>query len=149
MSVRLLDVNVLISLLDSAHLHHDVAVRWFKAVAAVEGWSTCPITENGFVRVVSHRSYPNLQLTPALAAHSLFRFKAGFPETCRFWTNNVSLTDTTLFNLEVLTGSRQTTDAYLAGLALHNGGRLATLESNIPWRAIRGASASLVERIEV
>ena len=56
MSVRLLDVNVIISLLDSAHVHHEIAVKWFNRIAAHEGWSTCPITENGFIRIVSHMS---------------------------------------------------------------------------------------------
>jgi len=147
MSVRLLDVNVLISLLDSAHVHHDAAVRWFRAVAAVEGWATSPIAENGFIRIVSHISYPNLRLTPALAAASLARFKVGFSGIHHFWMDEISLTDTALFDLRQLTGSRQTTDAYLAGLAFRKNGRLATLEGGIPWRAVRGAEAGLVERI--
>lgn len=52
-----------------------------------------------------------------------------------------------MFNLAVLIGSRQTTDAYLAGLAFRNGGRLATLDGGIPWQAVRDAEAGLVERI--
>jgi len=147
MSARLLDVNVLVCLLDSAHVHHDLAAKWFRAVAAVKGWATSPLTENGLIRVVSHISYPNLQLTPAVAAESLARFKAGFPGIHRFWADEISLTETTLFDLTVLTGSRQTTDAYLAGLAFRNGGRLASLDGGIPWRAVRGATADLVERI--
>jgi toxin-antitoxin system PIN domain toxin len=147
MSVRLLDVNVLVSLLDSAHVHHDVAVGWFRAVAAVEGWATSPITENGFIRVVSHVSYPNMRLTPALATESLARFKESFQGIHRFWADEISLTDSALFHPAVLTGSRQTTDAYIAGLAFHMGGRLATVDGGIPWRAVRGAEAWLVERI--
>jgi toxin-antitoxin system PIN domain toxin len=146
MSVRLLDVNVLISLLDSAHIHHDIAVQWFRAVAA-EGWASCPITENGFIRVVSHPSYPNLRLMPVTAAESLARFKAGFSDVHRFWADDISLNETELFDLGVLIGSRQTTDTYLAGLAFRNGGRLATLDYGIPWRAVRGAGVGLVERI--
>jgi len=68
MSVRLLDVNVLIELLDSAHVRHEAAVRWFRSGAAREGWASAPITENGFVRIASHPSYPNMRLTPALAS---------------------------------------------------------------------------------
>jgi uncharacterized protein len=144
MSARLLDVNVLVSLLDSAHVHHEIAVKWFRAV---EGWATSPTTENGLIRIVSHVSYPNLRLTPAVAAESLARFKAGFPGIHQFWADEVSLNETTLFDLTVLTGSRQTTDVYLAGLAFRKGGRLATLDGGIPWRAVRGAKAELVERI--
>ncbi|MDX2270250.1 MAG: hypothetical protein NW208_19265 [Bryobacter sp.] len=71
MSIRLLDVNVLVSLLDSAHLHHPIVLSWFRNVASLSGWATCPITENGLVRVVSHSSYPNLRLSPAEVAASL------------------------------------------------------------------------------
>ena len=147
MSIRLLDVNVLVSLLDSAHVHHGITIGWFRTVAVVEGWASCPLTENGFIRVVSHVSYPNLRLTPAMAAASLSRLKSGFAGIHRFWADEVSLTEMALFNLAVLTGSRQTTDTYLAGLAFHKGGRLATLDGGIPWRAVRGADAGLVERI--
>ncbi len=147
MSVRLLDVNVLVSLLDSAHAHHGAAVRWFREVASAEGWATCATTENGFVRVVSGVSYPNLRLTPALAAASLARFTAGFDRIHRFWPGEVSLTDTAIFDLTVLTGARQTTDAWLAGLAYRNGGRIATFDTAIPWKAVRGADAGLLDRI--
>jgi hypothetical protein len=92
-------------------------------------------------------SYPNLRLSPAHAAESLALFKAGFQGIHYFWPDSISLTDSTMFDLAVLTGSRQTTDAYLAGLAFRNGGRLATLDGGIPWRAVRGADAGLVERI--
>lgn len=145
--VRLLDVNVLVSLLDSAHVHHDAAVDWFRRVAAFGGWATCPLTENGLIRVVSHPSYPNLRLSPAQAADSLARFKANFPGVHCFWPDSVSMTDSALFDVSVLTGARQITDAYLAGLAFHNRGRLATLDGSIPWRAVRGADSELVERL--
>ena len=147
MSVSLLDVNVLISILDSAHVHHTAAVHWFRSGAATEGWATCPITENGFVRIVSHVSYPNLRLSPAQASDSLALFKEGFTGVHQFWADEVSLTDKSLFDLEILTTPRQTTDVYLAGLAFGKGGRLATLDAGIAWRSVRGASAALVERI--
>lgn len=144
---RLLDVNVLVSLLDSAHVHHRVAVSWFRTVAAVEGWAACPVTENGFIRTVSHVSYPNLRLSPAMAAAALRRFQSGFPAAFRFWKDEISLGDPDIFDLTVLTGSRQTTDAYLAGLAFRKGGRLTTLDGSIPWNAVRGADCGVVEKI--
>jgi len=147
--VRLLDVNLLISLLDSAHVHHAAAVEWFRSVAAVEGWATSPITENGFVRIVSQVSYPNLRLTPGMASVSLARFKASFAGIHNFWPDEISLTDASLFDLSILTGSRQTTDAYLAGLAHKKGGRLSTLDGGIAWRTVRGANAGLIDNIVV
>ena len=147
MSVRLLDVNILLSLLDSAHVHHRAVARWFSSVATADGWATCPITENGLIRILSQANYPNSKQTPALAADLLAGFKAGFAGIHQFWADGISLTDTSLFDLNVLTGSRQTTDVYLAGLAFRNGGRLATFDRGISWRAIRGADASLIEII--
>jgi toxin-antitoxin system PIN domain toxin len=148
MNGRLLDVNVLISLLDSAHVNHQATLGWFK-LASAQLWATCPMTENGFVRVVSGFSYPNMRLTPAMAAESLSRVKLAFPNTYRFWPSAVSLADPSMFQLSVLIGSRQVSDAYLAGLAYSQGGRLVTLDGNIPWRAVRGATAELVERIPI
>ena len=49
----LLDVNVLIALLDAGHASHSAALRWFSANAAA-GWASCPITQNGCVRILSH-----------------------------------------------------------------------------------------------
>lgn len=94
-----------------------MAFDWFRMVATVEGSATCPITENGLVRAVSQVGYPNLRLTPAMAADSRARFQAGFSGIHRFWADDMSLNDAALFDLGGLTGSRQVTDAYLAGLA--------------------------------
>jgi hypothetical protein len=54
----LLDVNVLIALLDSDHASHDSAINWF-AKHAREGWASCPITQNGCIRIMSNPGYPN------------------------------------------------------------------------------------------
>lgn len=51
----LLDVNVLIALFDSAHIHHVQAHEWFSK-NAFQGWVTCPVTENGLLRILSHPS---------------------------------------------------------------------------------------------
>ena len=53
MTTYLLDVNVLIALVDPAHVQHDPAHEWF-ALVGMRGFATCPITENGLLRVVSH-----------------------------------------------------------------------------------------------
>jgi hypothetical protein len=82
-----------------------------------------------------------------MAAASLARLRSGFSGIHRFWADDASLTDSGTFDLAVLTGSRKTTDTYLAGLAFRKGGRFATLDGSIPWRAIRGADEGLIERI--
>ncbi len=54
----LLDVNVLIALLDADHSLHPRATEWFTSHART-GWASCPITQNGCVRIMSHPGYPN------------------------------------------------------------------------------------------
>ena len=51
----LLDVNVLVALFDPDHVHHEAAHVWFAATRGA-GWATCPLTENGVVRVLSNPS---------------------------------------------------------------------------------------------
>lgn len=57
--MQLPDVNVLIALFDPAHVHHESAHLWF-TTARGAGWAACPITENGFIRVVSNPAYPTV-----------------------------------------------------------------------------------------
>ena len=54
----LLDVNVLIALLDENHANHGMVSDWF--ISHVEqGWASCPLTQNGCVRILSQPAYPN------------------------------------------------------------------------------------------
>jgi toxin-antitoxin system PIN domain toxin len=142
----LLDVNVLIALLDASHEHNQLVRRWFLRQQE-NGWATCPITENGFLRIVSSTAYPNLRITPGEAASVLNGLKQNFFRNYRFWPNDISLADPAIFDLGLITGARQTTDLYLAGLAKRNAGHLATLDDSVSWKAVRGATAKLIERI--
>ena len=54
----LLDVNVLIALHDEQHVHHEAAARWFIDQAR-HGWASCPLTQNGCIRIMSQPGYPN------------------------------------------------------------------------------------------
>lgn len=54
----LLDVNVLLALFDPIHVHHEKAHRWW-AGNADAGWATCPLTQTGFLRIISNPSYPS------------------------------------------------------------------------------------------
>jgi len=54
----LFDVNVLIALFDPAHVHHHMAHSWIETHRKV-GWATCPITQNGCVRILAQPKYPN------------------------------------------------------------------------------------------
>ena len=132
----LLDVNVLIALFDAGHVHHEAAHDWF-ADNRTQGWSTCPLTENGFVRVlINPRSGID---TPATAVvKSLRAFCASGHHA--FWPDDLSMRED-LFDLSYAHGHRQLTDVYLLGLAVRHDGRLATFDRGIPLKAVKGATA--------
>ena len=140
----LLDINVLVALFDAAHVHHDPAHRWFTATG-LASWATCPLTENGFVRVISNPRYVSISATPAEAALRLQTFCAAPGHT--FWPDDMSITDATRFDLSNLHGHQQITDLYLAALAHRNAGKLATFDAGIPVAALVGAPSHIVELI--
>lgn len=137
MSTYLLDVNLLLALTDPTHIHHEVAHRWFVDTGAA-AWATCPLTENGFVRVASHPRYPNRPGGVSTTITILRRL-------CRvnghhFWSEDLSIRD--VLGPDTTITHAQVTDAFLLGLAIHRGGKLATLDQHVPIAAVqRGAEA--------
>jgi toxin-antitoxin system PIN domain toxin len=136
--VALLDVNVLVALFDGAHMHHEVAHAWFGPQRAL-GWATCPLTENGFVRVLSNPAYRGRRTTlrDAIARLATFRDSGNH----RFWPDEISLCEDERFESTHIAGHRQLTDVYLLGLAVSHGGRLATFDSRIQTASVQGADA--------
>ena len=134
--VALLDVNILVALFDPDHVHHDLAHDWF-ADHRRNGWATCPITETGFIRVISNPNYQPVPMRPAAVANQLRKFCASGHH--HFWPDSVSLRDDTLFSLGPVGGHRQLTDVYLLGLARKMGGTLATFDRTIPLTVVKGA----------
>jgi predicted nucleic acid-binding protein len=71
----LLDVNVLIALLDAGHVQHEAAHAWFGQVGHA-AWATCPLTENGVLRIIGNPRYPNTLETPAAVAPLIAQLRA-------------------------------------------------------------------------
>lgn len=142
--VSLLDVNVLVALFFPDHVHHDLAHDWF-ADHRHEGWATCPLTENGFIRVACQQPSDDVLVRPADVIEHLGRFCSD--KRHRSWTDSVSLTDAAVFAPQFIRGHQQLTDVYLLGLARKMGGRLATFDRTIPVKAIRGGTADLLHVI--
>lgn len=132
----LLDVNLLIALLDSDHVHHHRAWRWFEPQAS-KGWASCPLTLNGCLRIMSQAAYPN-PVPLGTLIERLSRAVAA-PEHA-FWPDDISLLDAKRFLHTRLHGPRQITDLYLLGLAVAHQGCLATFDESIPLSAVVGAS---------
>ena len=138
----LLDVNVLIALFDVDHSLHGTAMHWFTANGA-DGWSSCPMTQNGCIRVMSHASYPNR--FPVDAVVQRLR-DATRDRTHQFWPDEVSLLDQNKVDPSRIHGSRQITDVYLLALAAHHRGRLVTFDRAISTDAVvGGGTAHLVK----
>jgi toxin-antitoxin system PIN domain toxin len=133
----LLDVNVLIALLDSDHTSHVVALRWFEKHAR-EGWASCPITQNGCVRIMSNPSYPNALPVQAIMQRLADACEADVHE---FWSDEVSLLDPDVVDSTRIHGPRQLTDIYLLALAVEQEGRFVTFDTGIPLAVVRKATA--------
>lgn len=138
--IALLDINVLVALFDGAHIGHEEAHAWFgQHRGRGHVWATCPMTENGLVRVLSNPSYPGRRTTVGDAIRRLETFRASGGHA--FWPDAVSLCDNSLIHPRRVKGHRQLTDVYLLALAVHHGGCLATFDRRISPAAVTGATS--------
>lgn len=133
----LLDINVLLALFDPDHVHHARASEWWGSHETF-GWASCPLTQNGFARIVSKPGYTNP--TPLRKALAHLALQMARPEH-QFWPDEISITDPLLFDPGRILGPNKITDIYLLGLAVKNGGRLVTFDKGVPIAAVKGARA--------
>jgi len=134
----LLDANVLIALLDPDHVFHERAHAWW-AGHDDAGWASCPVTENGVVRIMSNgRSGERGGVSPAGLIGQLATFARETEH--RFWPDDVSLRDATVFAPDRIHGSRPVTALYLLALATTPAGRLVTFDAAIPRSAVPAAT---------
>ena len=128
MKAALLDLNILTALLWPTHEHHDAAHRWFAARASAP-WATCPLTQLGFVRLVSTPAFSRDALSPTEAL-ALLRENVGHPAH-QFWSDNLQVHVAAKAMEARLQGYRQLTDAYLLALAHRRAGVLATFDRGL------------------
>ena len=140
--MHLVDVSVLVALCDPAHEFHDKASTWFNAARA-SGWATCPLTENGLVRIFGHPAYPGGPGSPAKARPLLQAFVRTPAHV--FWGDELSICDSAAFPSLAQTSAASLTDLYLLALALHHGARFATFDRRIDPSVLTGGSAALVQ----
>jgi len=114
----LLDSSVLIPLTSAEHVHHERAARW---ATGVSSFATCPLVEGALVRFAVRLGARAQEVQETLR---LVRSRHGF----EFWPDALSYADADLAHVR---GHSQVTDAYLAALAVSNGGILATLDEGL------------------
>ena len=141
----LLDINVIISLLDSGHVMHGAAIHWMERELN-HGWATCPITQNGVLRIMSQPAYPNHRPVAQVAER--------LEEACKhashvFWAEQISLLKKGLIRWERMLGHRQITDSYLLALAVTHGGRFVSFDQRICVDLVPDASQTHLAIIEL
>lgn len=136
--ISLLDVNVLIALMVQDHPFHTTATAFFKQVL-VDGWATCPLTENAVLRIIAGPAIPGpARTTMEIREH--FQQYLAMPGH-QFWPDDVSLADSRRF--PTLPHPKGLTDTYLLGLAINHGGQLVTFDTRIDPAILPGARRAL------
>jgi uncharacterized protein len=131
----LLDVNVLLALFDAQHIHHNQALTWWTDNRRA-GWASSPLTQNGFIRVISSPRYRH----PRAFADAIALLRAQIAQPGHaFWPDDISIADPDVVDHSRLLGPNQITDVYLLALAVKNAGFLVTFDRSVPIRAVRGA----------
>lgn len=131
----LLDVSVLMALLDTAHVHHMRARTWLQAHIEA-GWASCPLTQNGCIRILSQSSYPGSEPPAHVASRLRTATETPWHE---FWPDDVSLLDPQSIEWPHVLGSRQLTDVYLLSLAVHRSGCLVTFDRSVSTASVKSA----------
>lgn len=132
----LLDVNVLVALLDEAHIHHAVAQNLIAQPKLKI--ATCALTENGVLRVLNLPGYSSYG--PA----GFEAVRAQLDQLCQdidheFWSCDVTLRDASKIDWSRVMGHNQITDVYLLALAVGYKGALATFDHRVAISAVRDA----------
>ena len=133
----LLDINVLIALLDAAHVHHKIATAWL-GTNVRHGWASCPLTQIGCIRIMSQPAYPNTRAAGQVAE----RLRgAATDRHHEFWPADVNLLGGKAIDWSLVLTSRHVTDLYLLGLAIAHGGRFVTFDQHVPRAAVAKSEA--------
>lgn len=134
----LLDVNVLLAWLWPSHEAHKTASGWMHEHRQ-ETWATCPLTEIGFLRIVTNRSFSPHAPAWAEAVGILRKHTVGSPTHC-FWPDSLTSGELDLMLGNRIKGPGQIPDAYLLALAMHHHGRVVTFDSRMEALAPEGSA---------
>jgi hypothetical protein len=135
----LLDINVLLALAWPNHQFHGAARAWFSDRSG-EPWSTCAVTQLGFIRLSSNPAFTERAVTPAEAARLLglmterddhaFLEARSEPGRSEVWST--------------IGGHRQVTAAYLVALARDHDTQLATFDLRLARSSQLAATVAVI-----
>jgi len=140
----LLDLNVFVALAWPAHEHHAAARQWFLNRSRSK-WASCPITQLGFLRLLSNPAFSPDAL-PVRQALELLIKNVNQP-LHEFWPDTISASRALKAFGEATTGHQQVTDAYLLSLAVSHRGRLATFDRGLAEFARQAKLGAHVELV--
>ncbi len=134
----LLDVNVWVALFDDAH-QFSARANAFIDTPGVQ-IATCPLVENGVIRVLSLPSYGRKGGLPIQRVREQLRSACAELDH-EFWPDDISLRDEALVDFNRVQGHNQITDLYLLALAVHRGGCLTSFDQAIALSSVPSAQA--------
>ena len=132
----LLDVNVWVALFDDAHVFSAQANAFIDQPGVKI--ATCPLVENGVIRVLNLPSYGRRGAIGLTVVRERLR-KACAELDHEFWPDDVSLRDDARVDFSRVHGHQQITDVYLLAMAVKHKGCLATFDRAIALSAVVGA----------
>ncbi len=120
--VHLLDVNVVLALLDQAHIHNKAVEEWFYTPGLQ--WALCAFSEAGVLRFLTRPKTGEMSMRQVTAMLERLKQQPGYhyQPVAADWH---ALTGPFLKRVH---GHNQVTDAYLLGLAVRQGLVLTTFD---------------------
>lgn len=134
---HLLDVNVWVALLDEAHVFHTRVLAFIEQPGLKI--ASCPLTENGVIRVLNLPGYSKLGPAGFEAVRNKLQ-EISTDLDHEFWPDSVSLRTSDAIHWPRVLGHNQITDVYLLALALAHQGCLVTLDHRVALSTVHGAT---------
>lgn len=136
----LLDINILIARADPAHPFYRWTRAWLTGLAT-ETLATCPLTENGFLRIFGHPNYSGGPGPPE-AARELLKMIRRLPNH-QFLSDSITFDDPAVFPSLANSTPKHLTDLYLLTLTGKHGLKFTTFDRNIPAHLVIDGAAVL------
>jgi len=136
--MHLLDINFLLAVFFKKHPHHEKAAQYYREFSA-HGWATCPITENGFLRIGLQQVFRDEAQSSSNLRNALRAWKLN--SNHQFWADDISITNDLILEIPE---NKSVTELYLLALAVKNGGKFISFDKRIQADLVRGGKSALI-----